>query len=213
MGLWCGSHANITALQFFSFSDNSDFNQATEKNHNGRSEQTIFWALQSKVTFICPIALQVFEVLQRLQLCQCERGSFFFLSLISALFLSLPLLISHSLFCQTSSTLCKAFLFTLLYPICPLGFLFLPPFHSQNSAVVEQRLNRNNICCTLPPSWSYSPLTTSLIFSCMQGLVISCGWCRVTFSFWDFKGHAHGYGACPNDVRGGSFRLKTIADG
>ncbi len=31
MGLWCGSRANITALQFFSFSDNSDFNQATEK--------------------------------------------------------------------------------------------------------------------------------------------------------------------------------------
>lgn len=161
------------------------------KRQNSRSEQTLFSALQCKVAFICTTALQVLRFYSVFSCVNVSEAVFFFRLLVSALFFPLPFLISHSLFCQISSSLCEAFLFTLLYPIMqPLSFLFCRfffPFHSKNSAVVEQWLNRNNICCTLPPSWSYSPLTTSLIFSCVQGLVISCGWCRVTFAVWDLK--------------------------
>lgn len=58
----------------------------------------------------------------------------------------------------------------------------IPPlcFFSYLWVVVGQRLNGNNICCTLLPSWSYSPLTTSLIFSPQSGfghflLLVQCG--------------------------------------
>lgn len=187
-----GPVPTLQLCSFFSFSDNSECDQATEKPKTAGASRHSSGLSSLKSLLFAPLLSRFLRFYSIFSCVSVSEEAFFFLSL--------PLLISHSLFCQISSTLCEAFLFTLLYPISPLVFLFFPPFHSQNSAVVEQRLNRNNICCTLPPSWSYSPLTTSLIFSCMQGLVISCGWCRVTFAVWDFKGGAHGYGACPDDV-------------
>lgn len=125
MGLWCGSRANITALQFFfSFSDNRECDQATEKpKMAGASFSDTF--LGSNSLLFAPLLSRFLRFYSVFSCVSVSEAAFFFLSLVSAFFLSLPLLISHSLFCQISSTLCEAFLFTLLYPISPLAFLFL----------------------------------------------------------------------------------------
>lgn len=161
-----------------------------KKRQNSRSKQTLFSALQCKVAFIRAAALQVLRFYSVFSCVNVSKVVFSsFCSFRPSSFHS-PFLFLIVCFVRFPALYVRPFFSPFSIPSCsPLSFLFCcpPQFHSKNSAVVEQWLNRNNICCTLPPSWSYSLLTTRLIFSRMQGLVISCGWCRLTFAVWDLN--------------------------
>lgn len=188
----------VPALQLCSFFFSSSLTIASmtkslrkRKRQNSRSEQTLFSALQCEIAFICTTALQVLRFYSVFSCVNVSEAVFSSVCSFPPSSFHSPFLFLIVCFVRFPAVYVRPFFSPFFIPSCsPLSFLFchfFSPFHSKNSAVVEQWLNRNNVCCTLPPSWSYSPLTTSLIFSCVQGLVISCGWCRVTFAVSDLK--------------------------
>lgn len=133
-GCGVGPVPTLQLCSFFSFSDKSEFNQATEKPIMAEVSRHSSGLSSLKSLLFVSLLSRFLRFYSVFSCVSVSEAAFFFLSLVSALFLSLPLLISHSLFCQISSTLCKAFLFTLLYPISPLAFLF--SLHSTPKTVV-----------------------------------------------------------------------------
>lgn len=131
----------VPALQLCSFFFSSSLTIASmtkplrkRKRLNSRSKQTLSLLSNVKSLLFAPLLSRFWGFTVSSAVSMWARPFFFFRLLVSALCLPLPFLISHSLFCQISSSLCEAFLFTLFYPIMqPPFFSVLPLFFSHST--------------------------------------------------------------------------------